>query len=228
MESVIHKVDPYGDTLLILKNPNAPFAEGDSNVWPNSLPKYRTEKLRKNERELLELAISDESDSDDNSKREVYFQLSSKHLTFTSEYFRGLMANNWKEANSSHDFAYSVTAEDWDEAALLMVMNIIHCKTKEIPHQVDLAMVAKVAVIVDYYQCSSAVRFYAEIWIKNFKKKDNSADTYGRNLLLKLFISYVFSNDSGFQKSTEIIIRESRGPIHSLGLPFPKEIVGEL
>lgn len=230
MESTIHKVDPNGDTLLILKNPNAPFAAGDENVWPNLLPKYRTEKMRRNERELVQLVCADESDDDTTrevSTREVYFQLSSKHLAFTSEYFRGLMANNWKEANSSRDFAYTVTAKDWDEAALLMVMNIIHCKTKEIPQKVDPTMVAKVAVIVDYYQCSGAVGFYAETWIKNFEK-ETSSDTYGRALLLKLFISCVFSNASNFQKLTEVIIRQSRGPIHSLGLPFPQEIIGEL
>jgi hypothetical protein len=225
MESIIHKVDPNGDTLLILKNPNAPFAAGDEHVWPNFLPKYRTEKMRKNERELVELLYAIESD-DDNT-REVYFQLSSKHLAFASEYFRGLVANNWKEANSSRGFAYNVTAKDWDEAALLMVMNIIHCKTKKIPQKVSPEMVAKVAVIVDYYQCCGAVGFYAETWIKNFEK-ETSSDTYGRALLLKLFISCVFSNASDFRNLTEIIIRQSRGPIHSLGLPFPQEIIGEL
>lgn len=223
MESTIHKVDPNGDTLLILKNPNAPFAAGDENVWPNVLPKYRTEKMRKNERELMQLA--DEQPDDENT-REVYFQLSSKHLALASEYFRGLMANNWKEASSSRDFACSVTAQDWDEAALLMVMNIIHCKTREIPPKVNPEMAAKMAVIVDYYQCSGAVGFYADIWTKNFEK-DTLADTYGRKLLLKLFISCVFSNASEFRKLTAIIIRESRGPIHSLGLPFPQDIVGE-
>ncbi|KAL7921916.1 hypothetical protein ACQKWADRAFT_293877 [Trichoderma austrokoningii] len=225
MESTIHKVDPNGDTLLILKNPNAPFAAGDETVWPNVLPKYRTEKMRRNERELIDLAQVEQPEGD--GSREVYFQLSSKHLAFVSEYFRGLMANNWKEANSSRDFAYSVTAEDWDEAALLMVMNIIHSRPEEIPQKIGPEMVAKVAVIVDYYQCSSAFGFYAKTWMKNFDK-DTSSDTYGRALLLKLFISCVFSNEIDFWKSTRIIIQESRGPIHTLGLPFPQDIVGEL
>lgn len=226
MAPTIHKIDPNGDTLLILRNANAPFAAGDANSWPNALPKYRSERLRKNERELVQLAKTGQSTT--GSTREVHFQLSSKHLTLTSGYFRGLMTNNWREASSSRDFAYSVTAEDWDEAALLMVMNIIHCQTAEIPYQVGSEMVAKVALIVDYYQCRKAVSFYIPIWIKNSNDNIVSVLTYGRSLLLRFFITYVFSNAGEFETLTEIIIRESRGPIHSLGLPFPQDLIGKL
>ncbi|KAL6909050.1 hypothetical protein GGI43DRAFT_166914 [Trichoderma evansii] len=224
MELTVHKVDPNGDTLLILRNPNAPFA-GDATVWPNALPKYRTEKLRRNERELKLLAQAQQSTP--NSLREVHFHLSSKHLTLTSDYFRGLMARNWKEANPSQDFAYTVTAEDWDEAALLMVMNIIHCQTSEISQNVDSEMVAKIAVIIDYYQCRKAVSFYVETWMKNFDVKEISSCGYGRKLLLRLFISHFFLNADDFHRSTQIIIRESRGPIHSLGL-LPQNIIDAL
>lgn len=225
MESTIHKVDPNGDTLLILRNPNAPFA-GDAAVWPNALPKYRPEKMRRNERELKLLAQAKLSTTD--NPREVHFQLSSKHLTLASEYFRGLMANNWREASSSRGFAYSVTAEDWDEAALLMVMNIIHCQASEIPQSIDSEMVAKVASVVDYYQCRKAVSFYVETWMKNFEVKELTYCGYGRKLLLRLFISYFFMNAGHFQQCTQIVIRESRGPIHSCGLPFPQKLIGEL
>lgn len=226
MALVVHKIDPNGDTLLILRNPNAPFAAGDANVWPNAIQKYRSESLRRNERVLVELAKSERPTTD--STREIHFQLSSKHLTLTSEYFRGLMANNWREASSSRDFAYSVTAEDWDETALLMVMNTIHCQTAEIPRVVDPELVAKIAVIVDYYQCHKAVSFYAVTWIKNFDTKHISSCSYGRKLLLRLFISCVFVYNSEFQLSGKIILYECRGPIHSLGLPFPQIVIGEL
>ncbi|KAL9485182.1 hypothetical protein ACSS6W_003971 [Trichoderma asperelloides] len=156
MEPTIHKVDPNGDTLLILRNPNAPFA-GDATVWPDALPKYRADRLKRNEREL-ELIAQVEHPTPD-GPREVHFQLSSKHLALASRYFRALVANRWKEASSSCGFAYTVTAEDWDEAALLMVMKIIHCQTSEIPQDIDSEMVAKMTVIVDYYQCTKAISF---------------------------------------------------------------------
>jgi hypothetical protein len=227
MDSIIHKIDPKGDTLLVLRNPNAPFAVGDaSSTWPNALPKYRTEKMRKNERELIYVANTEQSTI--GNEREIYFQLSSKHLTLASGYFRGLMANNWSEASSSLDFAYSVTAEDWDEAALRIVMNIIHCQTGKIPRTVDLEMLTKVAVIVDYYQCREAVAFYAGTWFKKIRSKELDYRGYGRKLLLRLFASCVFLQHGDFRLLTEEIIRESRGPIHSLGLPFPQNIIGEL
>lgn len=224
MESTVHKVDPNGDTLLILRNPNAPFA-GDATVWPNALPKYRPDKLRRNERELKLFAQAKLTIPD--SLQEVHFQLSSKHLTLTSEYFRGLMAHNWREASSSRGFAYSVTAEDWDEDALLLVMNIIHCQTSEVPQSIESHMVAKITCIVDYYQCREAFNFYARTWAKNFDARELTYCGYGRTLLFRLFISYFFINGIDFQLCTQIIVRESRGPIHSLGLPFPQNIIGE-
>ncbi|EHK41438.1 hypothetical protein TRIATDRAFT_228199 [Trichoderma atroviride IMI 206040] len=225
MKPISHKVDPNGDTLLTLRNPNAPFG-GDATVWSNALTKYRPEKLRRNERELSLLA--QDKQSPPGSPPEIQFQLSSKHLTRTSGYFQGLMANNWKEASSSRDFAYSVTAEDWDEAALLMVMKIIHCQTSEIPQVIDSEMVAKIAVIVDYYQCRKVVDTYATTWVQNLNAKELTFCGYGRTLLLRLFVSHYFSSGVDFNRCTQIIIRESRGPIHSLGLPFPQNIIGEL
>ncbi|KAM0514092.1 hypothetical protein ACHAPE_007182 [Trichoderma viride] len=225
MQSITHKVDPNGDTLLILRNPNAPFG-GDAAVWANALCKHRPEKLRRNERELKLLAQAKQETPD--GPQEVQFQLSSEHLRRTSGYFQALMANNWKEASSSPDFVYSVTAEDWDEAALLMVMKIIHCQTSEIPQVIDSEMVAKIAVIVDYYQCRKVVDTYAKTWVQNLDAKELTFCGYGRKLLLRLFVSHYFSNDVDFNRCTHIIIRESRGPIHSLGLPFPQNIIDAL
>lgn len=225
MESITHKVDPNGDTLLTLRNPNAPFG-GDAAVWANALTEHRPEKLRRNERELKLLAQAKQSTP--NSPQEIQFQLSSKHLTRESGYFQGLMANNWKEASASRDFVYSVTAEDWGEAALLMVMKIIHSQTSEIPQVIDSEMVAKIAVIVDYYQCRKVVDSYAKTWVQNMNSKELNSCGYGRKLLLRLFVSHYFSSDVDFNRCTQIVIRESRGPIHSLGLPFPQNIIGEL
>ncbi|PTB46205.1 uncharacterized protein TrAFT101_004323 [Trichoderma asperellum] len=225
MKPTIHKVDPNGDTLLILRNPNAPFA-GDATVWPDALPKYRSDRLKRNERELELIAQAEHPTPD--GPREVHFQLSSKHLTLTSEYFRALVANRWKEASSSCGFAYTVTAEDWDEAALLMVMNIIHCQTSEIPQDIDSEMVAKMTVIVDYYQCTKAISFYVDIWMRSFDSRELSCGGYKRKLLLRLFISQLFFNADDFQRCTQVIIRESRGPMHSLGLPFPQNLIGDL
>lgn len=225
MDSITHKVDPNGDTLLTLRNPNAPFG-GDAAVWDNALTEHRPDKLKRNERELQRLAQAKQATPD--GPQEVQFQLSSEHLRRTSGYFQRLMANNWKEASSSRGFAYSVTAEDWDEAALLMVMKIIHGQTSEVSQVTDTEMVAKIAVIVDYYQCRKVVDTYAKTWMQNLNAKELTSCGYGRKLLLRLFVSHYFSNDNDYNRCTQIIIRESRGPIHSLGLPFPQNIVGEL
>lgn len=226
MDPIIHKIVPNGDTLLILRNSNAPFAVmAASSVWPDAIEIYQGEdEMGENEQEMADSVNAEQTTTE--SRQEVHLWLSSKHLALTSKYFQKMTTNSWKEANSEGDSAYSVTAEDWDVDALLIVMQILHCQTHKVPRVIGVEMVAKVAVIVDYYQCHKAVDFYAKTWMTNFAVRELPL-VYGRDLLLRLLISCVFLEAGTFRILTKTIIRQSKGPIHSLGLPFPRNIIGE-
>lgn len=51
-------------------------------------------------------------------------------------------------------------------------------------------MLAKVAVLADYYECKEAVNILADTWIKALE--DNVPTTYSRDLFLWLWISWFF------------------------------------
>jgi hypothetical protein len=106
-----------------------------------------------------------------------------------------------------------------------MLMNILHHKTRAVPRTLHLEKLAKVAVLVDYYGCHEAVELWAEIWISNLHS-GGAECYYSRELLLRLTISWVFSEKEKFGVLTKVAIRTSRGPIHTLGLPIPYPIVG--
>ncbi|KAH8123096.1 hypothetical protein LI328DRAFT_169759 [Trichoderma asperelloides] len=150
-------------------------------------------------------------------------RLSSKHLALASEYFQKLMANEWKETKAESGYSYTIAAEEWDQDALIILMNIIHGQTQKLPEKVTLETLAKIAVLVDYYKCHKTVAFFADAWIRRLKGPLPSF--YSRELLLRLFVSYVFSRENAFQQLTRTIIFKSRGPIHTLGLPIPEEVV---
>lgn len=98
-----------------------------------------------------------------------------------------MLTGDWKEATVESDGKMHINTSDWDQEALLVLMNIIH---GEIPRQVDLAFLAKIAVLVDFYQCHEAIEVWSkEIWLPRL---DWVFDSYGRDFVLELAISYIF------------------------------------
>ncbi|KAF4966748.1 hypothetical protein FSARC_5613 [Fusarium sarcochroum] len=234
--SEMHVIDPDGDTLLILRDAGAPFAAClTEEEWPNKLPQHQSSNSKQNEASVISTETLKESDSglsdvslSPQAKPEpkhIRFKLSSQHLRLSSAFFRKLICGDWKEKESEPGFKWTITATDWDPDALLILMNILHLQTRAVPRTLAFEMLAKVAVLVDYYDCCQAVEPWAEVWISNLTLE--VPDYYSRVLLLRLTVAWVFSEHEKFRILTEVIIRRSRGPIHTMGLPIPQTIVGE-
>lgn len=228
MTPTLHQVDPDGDTLLILHYPDAPFAVMDSVTirrLTNSRNQLQLEFVEQIRQELRSSKKSQSEPQVENNKEEIRFQLSSKHLTLASEYFRKMMANDWKETTPAEGYSFVVTAEEWDQKALLILMNIIHGRTTKVPLTISLEMLAKVSVLVDYYKCHEAVEFFAKTWISNLPEPIPSS--YGKNLVLRLCISWIFSEADIFRLLTKTVLYQSGGHIPSLGLPIPKAVISK-
>lgn len=162
------------------------------------------------------------------TKREAILtlRLSSRHLILSSRYFERMLTNNWKERDSLNRHGHSaVEMENWDPEALSIVMNIVHHRIRQIPRRVELELLAKIAILVDYLDCVEAVEPFPEMWIKEV---DKTPEKYGRELVLWIMICWVFQRSaSGRLKNlTTIALEQSRGPIKTLGLPIPGSLVG--
>lgn len=204
MPPTFHEIDPKGDTLLILRNANAPIAV---HAWDESMKLWR------------------EAKSAPAGIPEVRMRLSSKHLTLASRYFQKMTESNWKETTPEDGYAFTATAEEWDEQALLILMNIIHGRTAKVPWTIDLDMFAKMAILVDYYECHEAVEFFVRTW----KSEIGSGVPMlfsSRDRLLRLFVSWVFPAPEDFRGLTKSIISTNIGPFNPLGVPIPQNIIG--
>jgi hypothetical protein len=136
------------------------------------------------------------------------------------------MSSKWQEAESEKGFQWTIKATDWDDEAVTILMNILHHGTRVVPRTISLEMLTKIAVLVDYYGCLEAVELWAEIWMAELGSV--ASEYYSRDLLLRLTVAMVFFDNKLFSTLTKYAIRSSRGPIHTLGLPIPHQIVGEL
>lgn len=97
-------------------------------------------------------------DTISNPEPETRMRLSSKHLTLASRYFKTMLTAPWKETlTQAGQQQHAISAEGWDAEALLVLMRIIHGRTQGVPRVVTLDMMAKFAVLVDYYDCHEVV-----------------------------------------------------------------------
>lgn len=83
-----------------------------------------------------------------------------------------MLKGGWKEVHTLRsDGCGPLYVEGWDPDALLILMNIIHGRTRKIPRSVNLEMLANIAVLVDYYECVEVVEVFSEMWLNQLKEQ---------------------------------------------------------
>ena len=73
--------------------------------------------------------------------------------------------------------------------AMVIVLNIIHGRASQVPRVVDLDMLTKLAVIVDYLECHEVVELFSDRWVDNMKGKMPS--TYSNELIQWLCVTFI-------------------------------------
>jgi hypothetical protein len=83
-----------------------------------------------------------------------------------SSVFKNILTGGWKESVTHlQKGSVEITTEGWDIEALLILLRAIHSQNYHIPRKLTLEMLAKVAVLVDYYECKEAMSVWTTIWI---------------------------------------------------------------
>jgi hypothetical protein len=92
----------------------------------------------------------------------VTFRLSSRHLALASPVFKSALTGGWKESVKTEG-ELQISSQGWDVTALSIFLNAIHCQYRQVPRALELEMLAKVAVIVDYYAAHQALEILGPI-----------------------------------------------------------------
>jgi hypothetical protein len=168
-------------------------------------------------------ADSGDSKSQEASQLQLRIKVSSKHLSLASPRFSyELKGASIDEADSR----YHLQLSGFDPEAVKIIANIIHGRGSRVPKSVDVDVLANIAFFVESYQCLDAVEVYVERWVRGLE--GGLPKTYGREVVLWMYISYVFHLTDLFKAFTKIVIAESNGPIHGLGFPLRERLIGKL
>ncbi|KAI4950389.1 hypothetical protein J4E91_004271 [Alternaria rosae] len=125
----------------------------------------------------------------------LVYQVSSQHLITASPKFKSELTS-WSESVKGDDGFYHVNTTDWDPEAFAIMLNVLHLRIRKVSKSLSLELLAKVAMLVDYYRCWEAFDLIADVWIKDLRKKHPVPKTYGRKLMLWMLISWrIYQND---------------------------------
>ncbi|KAJ5801629.1 uncharacterized protein N7518_003697 [Penicillium psychrosexuale] len=225
-----HAIDPDGEVIIVLRNANSPFAQAPGITTPG-MTLSESSHCFKSPAEVIKISVTYPGKPTNNDPAteaqacELSIQVSAKHLIFASSVFKSILTGAWKESITYMEKgSVEITAESWDFEALLIVLNAIHGKYHQIPQNLTLEMLAKVAVIVDYYDCKETVYIMKDIWIGNLKEKIPT--TYSRDLILWLWVSWFFQLPSQFKETTSTVMSCSGNLIDSWGLPISDKVIG--
>ncbi|KAH7010138.1 hypothetical protein EDB80DRAFT_529762, partial [Ilyonectria destructans] len=156
----------------------------------------------------------------------VRLRVSSRHLILASPVFRKMLEGPWMESHACHGPLREISVGESDLEAFIIVLDIIHGHHRLVPRSLSLAMLAKVAVIVNYYDCVEVVEVFSDHWLKGLEK--DLPTSHGSESLLGLLVSWVFSSVDIFEKMTELAVRHSKCLIKVADLPIPGEILDSI
>ncbi|KAI4932477.1 hypothetical protein J4E85_002875 [Alternaria conjuncta] len=235
-----------GDVLLTLRNPGAPFAvwdheAEDDDAAENSVIKEEgkededadqdlkvegppQKKRRMAERSRQEPEIQD--DLGDDAERSCFvYQVSSQHLITASPKFKSEIMS-WSENHKADDGFYHMDTADWDPEAFAILLNMLHLRFRQVPKMLSLELLAKVAKLVDYYQCWEAFDLIADVWVRNTRTIYPISDAYSRELILWMFVAWVFKVDTIFGSTTKLTLQLNDRPnIRDMELGIPPGIL---
>ena len=194
-------IDQAGDVIVVHNPSTEPFAP-----WPE----VRGETIAKTERHEPE---------------QFKALVSSNVLRLVSPVFQIMLDGQWAESQVQADGSRHLSLTGFDSMALKHLLNVFHHKTRLIPEVLDVEMLAKMAVIIDYLQCHDAVALVAETWSKSYKGLPK--EQFSRELVLWLFVSTVFKLPHIFDSAAVMAVQHCKAPFNTLGLPIAQNVVRE-
>jgi hypothetical protein len=249
MNVTVYRIDPDADSVIILRSPGIDYHFA---LWDG--PEQMVED---NAAAALELPFPPDTDSEDStdttisassaesnavevpSSRDpnaiphipagsVLYYVSSFHLTSASRTLdSALSGGTWSEGHKKSDGYYYITADDWEEEPFLLLLSMLHWHSGALPESVSLEMKAKIAILVDYYDCGKAIEICTNSWLQLLENAGLPTE-YCSELILLVWIAYVFRKPELFRMTTQRVLGWcTEEKIRTLDLPIPLSVSGK-
>ncbi|KAG7410339.1 hypothetical protein Forpi1262_v017254 [Fusarium oxysporum f. sp. raphani] len=116
----------------------------------------------------------------------------------------------------------------FDAEAFELVLKIIRGKTRGIPQDVELDLLAGIASIVDDLECYDALSFFSQKWLLEYGWTYTLPQSVNKTLAQLILVSFAFEDAALFQSSTQIAIRCSSDTLPTFELLVRADITSKL
>lgn len=121
-------------------------------------------------------------------------------------------------------FFTEVVLQGDDPNALLILLHLIHGRSRQVPRMVDLRTLTQIAILVDKYELSETTELLADQWLSG--AKGTLPAELNDDLLSWMFIAGVFREKSIFKSVSRVAKFESKGLLRARNLPIPGQDLG--
>ena len=153
--------------------------------------------------------------------------VSSRHMILASAVFKAMLSRDFNEGITlEKQGKLEIHLPDDDPAALLIVLNVIHGHIRNVPRQIDLQTLTKIAVLVDKYEFHESIEWFSDVWIDHLKVDLPTTDI--ANITAWLCIAWVFKKPLEFYKMAYNALWESQDKfdLYTAQYPIPGRIIG--
>jgi hypothetical protein len=119
--------------------------------------------------EPTEQTTEEHLNNKDNTGEETFrVRVSGKHLTFASPVFKIALGSRWSEGPTlANKGPVEISVHNWDLEAFLILLRVMHGRPHDLHKASNLELLAKMAVLADYYDCQDLVGFFVHtFWLK--------------------------------------------------------------
>ncbi|OGM42367.1 hypothetical protein ABOM_007917 [Aspergillus bombycis] len=241
MVDLVYELDPKGEVFLILDNVSKDLPHNLQDIatlsgWPDGLsnpaaPTSDENESSKREDDGSSGGIVDSTKTPEcTTQRRLQIRASSKHLTLSCPQFERTFQMGFQEGTQLRTKGHlKFPIRDWEPIPFLILMLIIHHRTRLVPREVSLDSLVEIARLVDYYECYEAVEPFSDSWLVQLKIRSLSPPTYYTPSSIDeakkcMFVSWVFNEAKAFQESSKYLEARSTGMISFSGIPVPSMI----
>lgn len=215
-----YEIDPDGDVTLVVHNIPRGLPAELKDV-PLDLLAGNTKPQESTPTKEKDPKTAEDADS---ATRHLQLRVSSKHLALACPHFARMFRSELREGTElRNNGRVELEVDQPSGTAVLLLMLVIHGRTRQVPRQVSKEMLVEIAVLVDYYECYEVVEVFSDMWIAAISDKHEKRVVGAPEWI---FISWVFSKKTIFNKKTFAVINSYKGVIGAEGLPLPAKILG--
>jgi hypothetical protein len=210
--------DPSGDVLLVLskKDDSEPATKAPDDV----------DKVTPDDEHKQQPTRPDSSDSQASQPvKEYEFMVSSRHLALASLVFRTMFDGNFKERISPECGSLTrVPLPDDNFDAMLLLLAIVHGRTRAVPRIIDKDLFVDIAVLIDKYGMDECTQVFTDMWFRDLWYQPKEAAPH---LIDWIFLCLVFKHASEFEQLTREAIFQSTLIFEDNQLPLPQWVASE-